>query len=147
VRSDGISRRFYPWRESPQLRLSLFYLTRQTEPNMKILATTIIGLLAAAFHATSALAQTPPEASITDCAKSRNPERCEARQKARAACNDKRGAERRRCVKEQMPAPDCSKAANPSRCTAMQAAQEACKDKPGPARRQCLHDAATASKP
>lgn len=73
-----------------------------------------------------------------DCSKSRNPERCEVRQKARTACQDKRGAERKRCVQEHMPAPDCAKSANPSRCKALQTAREVCKDKIGVANRQCM---------
>ena len=73
-----------------------------------------------------------------DCSKSRNPERCEVRQQARTACQEKRGAERKRCVQEHMPAPDCAKSASPARCKALQTAREACKDKIGVAHRQCM---------
>lgn len=108
---------------------------------MKMTFPLLAGGLLAAFLATAAQAQmTGPQA--VDCAKARNPERCEARQKARSLCQDKRGPERRQCIKGNMPPPDCAKASNPARCAAMQAAQEACRGKVGPAHRQCLRDAA-----
>lgn len=107
---------------------------------MKTTFSLLAGGLMAAFIATAAQAQMAAPQAV-DCAKARNPERCEARQKARAACLDKRGPERRQCVKDNMPPPDCAKAPNPARCAAMQAAQEACKGKVGPAHRQCLRDA------
>jgi hypothetical protein len=92
---------------------------------MKMTFPLLAGGLLAAFLATAAQAQmTGPQA--VDCAKARNPERCEARQ----------------CIKGNMPPPDCAKASNPARCAAMQAAQEACRGKVGPAHRQCLRDAA-----
>ncbi len=82
--------------------------------------------------------------NTVDCSKARNPERCEARLKARAACQDKRGAERRRCVLEHMPPPDCAKSPHPARCNALLSARETCKDKIGIAQRQCLEERATA---
>jgi len=113
---------------------------------MKKPLASILYAIAAALFASTALAQ-PAMPQPTDCAKARNPERCEARQKARAACPDKRGADRRQCVKEHMPPPDCSKAPNPARCAAMQAAQEACRGKSGADYRQCVRNAAAGAKP
>ena len=97
-------------------------------PLRKLLLASTLVCFSAALHAQGA----------TDCSKSRNPERCEARQKARAACQDKRGAERRRCVQDQMPPPDCARSPNPPHCKALQTAREACKDKIGVAHRQCM---------
>jgi hypothetical protein len=97
-------------------------------------------LLALSGIAAGALSAAASAQNAVDCSKSRNPERCEARQKARAACHDKRGTERRRCVQEQMPPPDCTKSPNPTRCMALQAAREACKDKIGSAHRQCIEE-------
>jgi hypothetical protein len=93
----------------------------------------LLAMLAALAFSPLALAQ-----GTVDCSKSRNPDRCEARQKARAACHDKRGAERRRCVQDQMPPPDCGKSMNPGHCKSLQTARDACKDKIGVAHRQCM---------
>jgi hypothetical protein len=100
----------------------------------RVFSQVLAGLITVAL-ATAASAQ-----NAVDCSKSRNPERCEARQKARVTCQDKRGAERRRCVADHMPAPDCARAQSPSHCKALQAAREACKDKTGVAHRQCLEE-------
>lgn len=99
----------------------------------------ILNGIAAVMLTATALAQ-PAAPQPVDCAKARNPERCEARQKARTACQDKRGAERRQCVKDNMPPPDCGKARSPARCAALQTAQQTCKSQVGPAHRQCLRD-------
>jgi hypothetical protein len=94
----------------------------------------------------SAFAQPAPGAGgggtqkVVDCTKAPNPERCEARKAARTSCQDKQGAERRRCIENHMPPPDCGKASNPTRCSAMLGAREACKDKVGPAHRQCMRE-------
>jgi hypothetical protein len=115
---------------------------KPSAPLRGIIAAILISLLAGQ----AALAQ-PPSAQAVHCAEARNPERCAARQRARALCGDKRGAERRQCVKERTPPPDCGKAADPARCIAMQAAQESCKAKMGPAQRRCLRDAMPSAKP
>lgn len=94
----------------------------------------LAGLVALGFSLNS-LAQPGP---AVDCTKARDPQRCEARQKARDACKDKPAAQRRQCIQEQMPPPDCSKARNPQRCTALQAGRQACKGKAGADYRQCL---------
>lgn len=41
-----------------------------------------------------------PQKGKRDCSKAKRPERCELRQKARAACIDKTGEERRQCKRE-----------------------------------------------
>lgn len=74
------------------------------------------------------------------CAKTRDPQRCEALHKAKEACKDKPAAEKRKCVTEAMPPMDCSKARSPTRCEAAQKARAACKDKPGREHRQCIRD-------
>lgn len=100
-----------------------------------------LGGLAASLFSLAAFAQ------AADCAKARDPQRCEARQKARDACQGKRGAERRQCMEDHMPPPDCGKARYPERCEAMQAAKAACQDKAGKDRRQCLRDQLQAANP
>lgn len=92
-------------------------------------------------------AKRAPGAASSDCAKSRNPQRCEARKKASELCQDKSGAERRRCHKEAMPPDNCAKARHPARCEAMHKAQAACQDKFGPALRQCIESELGTSKP
>lgn len=108
----------------------------------------LLGGLIAAPLPTTALAQTTGGApKAIDCGKARDPQRCQAREAARAACQDKRGAARRQCIEDAMPPPDCSKSPNPARCSAMLAAREACKDKAGPAHRQCMREQARATAP
>ncbi len=82
-----------------------------------------------------AIAQT-----ASDCAKARDPARCEARQGALEICKEKRRAERRRCLEEQLPPPDCRKATFPERCLAAVAANVACRAKPVAEQRQCLRE-------
>lgn len=88
----------------------------------------------------------PAAQGAIDCSKAGDPARCEARQKARGTCQDKRGPARRQCMDDQMPPRDCGKSRNPQRCEMMEAAQQACKGKVGPERRQCLRDQAPAAK-
>lgn len=117
------------------------------------LVSLLLGGVVAATLSLAAHAQTAPAAAgagpekVVDCAKARNPQRCEERKVARAACQDKQGAERRKCVENQLPPPDCGKSGNPARCAAMQAAREACKDKTGPAHRQCMREQSKATGP
>ncbi|MBI3140790.1 MAG: hypothetical protein HYZ19_02865 [Rhodocyclales bacterium] len=101
--------------------------------------------LAAAFLSLTAAAQPgagpgPKQPAPVDCRKARDPAQCEARQKAREACKDKKGAAYRQCVQDNMPPPDCSKARNPQRCEAGVKAREACKGKVGRERRQCMRE-------
>lgn len=114
---------------------------------MKLMAT-LAGGLAAALFSLSAAAQAGPavpapvaqeKPAVTgDCARARDPQRCQAFQQAKLTCQGKRGAQRRQCLEDNMPPPDCSKMRYPERCEAMQAAKEACKDRNGKERRQCI---------
>lgn len=82
-----------------------------------------------------------------ECVKARDPQRCEALQKAKDMCKDKAGADKRKCMTEAMPPMDCSKARNPARCEAHQKAKEACKDKAGRDHRQCIRDHVSGAPP
>jgi len=73
-----------------------------------------------------------------DCRLARDPRRCAARLEARAACRDKRGVEKRRCLEALLPPPDCSRAADPARCAALAAARAACRGKAGAELRRCM---------
>ena len=88
-------------------------------------------LLALPVHAQSA---------ADDCAKARDPARCEARQAALKTCSEKRGAEKRACLDANIPPVDCSKSQNPQRCEAAQKAKETCKEKTGKDLKKCLRD-------
>jgi hypothetical protein len=118
------------------------------------------GLLAAS---TTLFAQSTPPADTAkkpraerriDCSKATDPKACEARlakakaahQKARQACDGKKGDERRDCVRKEM----CAQSADPAKCEARikeKAAdrgerrakiREACKDKKGEELRACI---------
>lgn len=100
----------------------------------------LLSLSAAAQPGPDAGGPGPRQAAPVDCSKARNPAQCEARQKARQACKDRKGAEFRQCIQDNMPPPDCSKARNPQRCEARQKAREACKGKVGREHRRCMRD-------
>jgi hypothetical protein len=82
-----------------------------------------------------------------DCARARDPVRCEARQAALKACSEKRGKEKSACLEAGMPPVDCSKSQNPGRCEAAQKARETCKGKTGKALKQCMRDEQPKKKP
>lgn len=86
-------------------------------------------------------------AASPDCGRARDPQRCEALQKAKEMCKDKTGADKRKCMTEAMPPMDCSKARSPARCEAHQKAKAACKDKAGRDHRQCIRDHVRAATP
>ena len=110
----------------------------------------LIAALSAALlslSTTSAMAEASPGANLTDgpsdprpadCSQARNSQACAARQQARLACKDKKGAAFRQCVVDALPAPDCSQARNPQRCEADQKARVACMGKVGREHKQCL---------
>lgn len=75
-----------------------------------------------------------------DCARARDPVRCEARQAALKACSEMRGTEKAACLDASMPPVDCSQAQNPQKCEAAQKAKEVCKGKTGKQLKQCMHD-------
>ena len=87
------------------------------------------------------------QSAADDCARARDPVRCEARQTALKTCSEKRGAERRACLEESMPPPDCSKAKNPQDCEAAQKAREICKGKTGRELKKCMRDEQPRTKP
>ena len=102
---------------------------------MKRLLTLAAGVLLALL-ALPALA----ESAADDCAKARDPGRCEARQAALKSCGQKRGAEKRACLDASMPPVDCRKAQDPQRCEAAQKAKDFCKGKTGTALKKCLRE-------
>ena len=93
-------------------------------------------LAAAALFSLPALAETAAD----DCARARDPGRCEARQAALKACSEKRGKERRACLDASMPPVDCSKSRDPAACEGAQKAKELCKGKTGKQLKQCLRE-------
>ena len=99
----------------------------------------LIPLFAAALISFPTAAQ-PAFQTQRDCAKARDPGRCEARQTAKEACKEMRGAAKIQCMEDKMPPPDCSKARNAKNCAAAVAAREACKERSGSRQRQCLRE-------
>lgn len=87
------------------------------------------------------------ESAADDCARARDPVRCEARQAMLKACSEKRGAERRVCLDASIPPPDCSKSKNPQDCAAAQKAREICKGKAGKELKKCMRDEQPRKKP
>lgn len=75
-----------------------------------------------------------------NCSLARDPLRCQAMEKARGACKEKRGSAKQKCIQEKLPLADCSRDTDPGRCEARQLAREACKGKSGRAKQVCLED-------
>ena len=73
-----------------------------------------------------------------DCGIARDPERCEARQAALAACADLRSTAKSTCIAQYLPPPDCSKASDPAKCAAIERAKQTCKGQSGKALKACL---------
>jgi hypothetical protein len=104
------------------------------------------------------LAQAPSEAAKSraerriDCSKAKDPKACEERlakakaahEKARQACEGRKGDEARDCMRREM----CAQSKDPAKCEARikeHAAQrakirEACKDKQGEELRSCIRE-------
>ncbi|NJD33920.1 MAG: hypothetical protein FIA96_03635 [Betaproteobacteria bacterium] len=87
------------------------------------------------------------ESAADDCARARDPVRCEARQSALKACSEKRGKEKSACLDASMPPPDCSQSNKPRDCEATQKAREVCKDKTGRELKECTRDELQRNKP
>ena len=103
---------------------------------------------------TALLAQTPSDAPKPrgerrfDCSKAKDPKACEERlaraKKARQACEGKKGAEGRDCMRREW----CAQTKDPAKCEAQakeRAAQrakirEACKDKQGEELKSCVRE-------
>ncbi|MDE2599991.1 MAG: hypothetical protein KGL40_10255 [Rhodocyclaceae bacterium] len=75
---------------------------------------------------------------MSDCAKSRDPARCEARLRARRACSAMRGDTKRLCMDAYMVSPDCAHADNPKRCVVQRHAEQACHGKQGKVYKSCM---------
>jgi len=99
--------------------------------------------------ATAALPWLPAfaQSAADDCARARDPVRCEARQAALKACSEMRGKEKAACLDASMPPVDCSRAQNPRKCEAAQKAKEICKDKTGKELKKCMRDEQPRKKP
>jgi len=110
---------------------------------MKIQMKRLLVLAAGALFWLPAFAQ--PAAD--DCARARDPVRCEARQAALKICTDKRGAEKSACLEANMPPVDCSQAQNPQKCEAAQKAKKICKGKTGKELKKCMRDEQPRKKP
>lgn len=82
----------------------------------------------------------PAQSATDECARARDPVRCEARQAALKTCAEKRGLERRACLEASIPPVDCSKAQYPQACEAAQRAKEVCRGKTGKELKKCLRD-------
>lgn len=87
------------------------------------------------------------QSAADDCARARDPVRCEARQTALKACSEKRRAEKDACLEAGMPPVDCSKSKNPRDCEAAQKAREVCKGKTGKDLKKCMRDEQRRNKP
>jgi hypothetical protein len=115
--------------------------------------------LALLTPATALFAQSPSDTQKQprserrfDCSKAKDPKACEermanakaAQQKARQACEGRKGDEQRECMRREM----CAQTKDPARCEAHikdRAAQrakmrEACKDKKGEELRSCIRE-------
>jgi len=125
-----------------------------------MLRTLLCALLLTA--STGLLAQTPSDAAKPrserrfDCSKAKDPKACEERlakakamhQKARQACEGKKGAEGRDCMSHEM----CAQTQDPAKCEARvkertarvqerrAKIREACKDKTGDELRSCVRE-------
>jgi hypothetical protein len=118
---------------------------------------TLVSAVLIAFSS-ALLAQAPAEGAKPggerrfDCSKAKDPKACEERlakaraahEKARRACEGKKGDEGRDCMRREM----CAQTKDPARCEAHikdRAAQrakmrEACKDKKGEELRSCIRE-------
>lgn len=96
-------------------------------------------LLCAAAQA--GMAPIPGGPRLADCAKARDPARCEARLEARRACGDKRGDTKRECMQAYLVAPDCARADDPKRCARLKQAEADCRGKSGRNFKRCLQTA------
>jgi hypothetical protein len=118
---------------------------------------TLVSAVLIAFS-TALLAQAPAEGAKPrgeprfDCSKAKDPKACEERlakakaahEKARAACEGKKGDEGRDCMRREM----CAQTKDPAKCEAhmkeraARRAQirEACKDKKGEELRSCVRE-------
>ena len=128
-----------------------------------LLGTALLAASAAVFAQQTTPAPAPeagkaPKMGRFDCSQAKDPKACEERRdkaraamkKAHAACDGKKGDERRDCMRKEM----CSGAPDPAKCEAsarermdMRArAFAACKDKKGEDLRSCMREQRGAKK-
>ncbi len=91
----------------------------------------------------SASAQSP----VDNCAKARDPVRCEARQAALEVCSGKRGAAKQACLDAAMPPVDCGMASNPPKCDCRTEGQGSLQGQNGKELKKCMHDEQPRKKP
>jgi hypothetical protein len=89
------------------------------------------------FLALAAPTMTAAAMNKADCAKAREPARCEAAQAAREACRDLHGSAFRQCTEDLRLHLECAAAAEPRRCESRQKQRAACKSKRGRAGKEC----------
>ncbi len=102
------------------------------------LVTMLLLALPNAAQGNSGSSSLPSQLAVADCGQARDPARCLALQKARAACQAKRANARRQCLRASMPAPDCSMAPDPAACEVRRQARTVCRGKSGKELRGCL---------
>lgn len=98
----------------------------------------VLALVCVAPTAHADVMTLPGGPRLSDCAKARDPARCEARLKAREACRDKRGDTKRMCMDAYIVSPDCARADQPKRCIAQKNAELACAGKQGKIHKACM---------
>lgn len=103
----------------------------------------LLTLTAGALLALPALAESPAD----DCAKARDPARCEARQAALKTCSGMRRAEKEACLEANIPHVDCRQAKEPEKCAAARQARETCKNTNGSELKKCMRDEQQRKKP
>jgi hypothetical protein len=117
-----------------------------------LLPTALLAFCAPVFAQAPADAPKPKAERRFDCSKAKDPKACEERlakakaahEKARKACEGKKGEEGRDCMRREM----CAQAKDPGKCEAQvkQAAarraqiREACKDKAGEDLKSCIRE-------
>jgi hypothetical protein len=104
----------------------------------------VFGLAESVTGNPSAPARARQPAPQDECATSKQPEQCRARQEARkkalAACAGKTGAARKQCLSDYQQKQECKKASEPTLCLRQQKARTQCAQKPEAEYRQCLRD-------
>jgi hypothetical protein len=88
--------------------------------------------------ALSSIAAIAGAEAAVDCAKARDPARCEATRAAKLACQDRHGPAFRQCVADLTAQVTCATASDPQRCERRQKLRAACKGKRGQAWKACL---------
>jgi len=113
-----------------------------------LIPTALLAFCAPAFAQAPSDAPKPKAERRFDCSKAKDPKDCEerlakakaAREKAKKACEGKKGDEGRDCMRREM----CAQSKDPGKCEAAAAQRakirEACKDKTGEALKSCVRE-------